>query len=942
VPPFLIKATLPVIKILDFEGANQMNFRRICSALCLLSMLSGVALGLPGLAKGADTVAAVVSPAASARSSEPDSARLPASVRPTNYSLTFEPDAKSFTFKGTENINLTISAQTNAIVLNAADLTISEATIKTPKNGALNAAIELQPATERVRLSFKVALAPGQYQLSVRFKGILNDQLRGFYRSAYVDEKGTTKYMFVTQMEPTDARRMFPCFDEPAFKSTFQVTAIVDPQFTVISNAPVLKTDRQQGSGKKIVYFDKTPVMSSYLVALVVGDLKGSQTKTVNNIPITVWTTPGKELLAECALNTAAEILPVQERYFGIPYPGKKLDLIALPDFGAGAMENLGAITFRESRLLLDSRTGTNFLKRVIANIEAHEMAHQWFGDLVTMQWWDDLWLNEAFATWMATKTVNTMHPEWRALARSVETRNFAMGDDQLQSTRAIHADVANPSDAVEMFDGITYEKGASILRMLEVFVGEETFQKGIHDYLSSHAFGNAETEELWQAIATATGDNVSVPEMMKPWVYQSGFPLVVLDQQSPDRELKLEQKRFFAAADAPSSKALWQIPVTFRTLPSAASGKAQSSSSTAEPKAPSKLLTEAQGNLEAGELKSVAFANKDGSGFYRVMYAQQDFQTLCDRFDRLSAEERLAFISDTRALALAGKIPVENLLNLMLKIKDETDPLVLLGLVRLVNSPYTSMNSATLPAYQHFVQSLLSPLKERLSWDAKDGEPELNKDLRAEVVTTLGTYGQDKQTIDEAVDKYHQYIQDSKTTSPDIVTAMLTIVAFNGGETEYDEMLAAWQSARAPEDEKRFLQCLTHFRKPEVVSKVLALIVSGKIRGQDAPSILGNLLEHLDTQHQTWEFTKTNWEKLVKQFPPTSMRHVAGACENFHHKNDEQNLKGFFANHKVPFGESALARALEDVHINVLYEERYANRVRQWISVHDAASAKQ
>ncbi|HEY9757900.1 MAG TPA: M1 family metallopeptidase [Oculatellaceae cyanobacterium] len=925
-----------------------MKLRKICSSLCLLSMLTSITSSQPSSAKGSDTVAAVVSASANSKPVEQDSVRLPLYVRPTNYALTFEPDAKSFTFKGTANINITISAQTSVIVLNAADLTISDASIRTPRDGLQNATVQLDAAKEQAQLSFKSQLAPGQYVLNLRFKGSLNDQLRGFYRSAYVDEKGATKYMFVTQMEPTDARRMFPCFDEPAFKSTFQITAVVDPQYTVISNAPVAKTERQ-GNGKKIVAFDKTPVMSSYLVALIVGDLKASQTKTANGIPITVWTTPGKESLAECALNTAVEILPVQEKYFGIPYPGKKLDLIALPDFGAGAMENLGAITFRESRLLLDSKTGTNFLKRVIAGIEAHEMAHQWFGDLVTMQWWDDLWLNEAFATWMATKTVNTIRPEWRALARSVETRNFAMGDDQLQSTRPIHAHVANPSDAIEMFDGITYEKGASILRMLEVFVGEETFQKGIHDYLSSHAFGNAKTEELWGAIATASGGNVSVLELMKPWVYQPGFPLLSITQQSPDREIKLEQKRFFAASDAPNSKTLWQIPISFHPLQSQLQSSQTQSVSTAaatstavEQRVQTKLLTEAQGGLEAGDLKNVAFANKDGSGFYRVMYAQQDFQTICAKFAQLSAEERLSFISDTHALAVSGKIPVENLLNLLLKVKDENDPLVLLNLVRLFDLPYPSMNAESMPAYQRFVQVHLSPLKDRLGWDAKDGEPELNKDLRSEVLTQLGTYGQDKKTIEEAFEKYRRYMQDSKSVSPDVVTAMLTAVAFNGSDAEYDEMIAAWKSAKAPEDEKRFLQSLTHFRKPDIVSKVLALIVSGQIRSQDAPSILGSLIEHFDTQHQAWEFTKANWTRLVKQFPPTSMRHVAGACMYFHRKSDEQELKSFFATHKVPFGESTLARALEDVHINVLYEERYANRVRQWIANHDASSPKQ
>ena len=932
-----------------------MTFRKICSSLCLVSLLSTSLVAKAG-APGA--VASVVSTAtAKAKESDGDSSlRLPRFALPVHYDLQFEPDMKTFTFKGSEQITIVVSSETKTLVLNAAELSISDASIvqaldvasgmsvlpggterKVLVQGTIQRpTIELDAAKELVKLQFKSALAPGRYVLNCHFKGSLNDDLRGFYRSAYVDN-GVTHFLCATQMEPTDARRMFPSFDEPDFKATYQITATVDSNLTAISNAPIAKTDKQ-GNGKKVVKFEVTPKMSSYLVALIIGDLKSSATKVSNGIPITVWTTPGKEHLAEYALNTAAEILPVQEKYFGIPYPGKKLDLIALPDFDAGAMENLGAITFREARLLVDNKTGTSFLKRTIASIEAHEMAHQWFGDLVTMRWWDDLWLNEAFATWMATKTVNIIHPEWRFLAKFVGVRNDAMGDDQLQSTRAIHAHVSNPAQAVEMFDGITYEKGASILRMLEVFVGVDTFQKGIHDYLSSHAFGNAMTEELWKAIATASGDSVAVPEVMKAWVYQAGFPLLTVGAQAPEQPVNLDQSRYFEASDAPASKTLWQIPIVFHRLGDAVNTKA-SSQSVDSNAADTKLLATVHDTFEPAAGKGSLFANKDGSGFFRVRYAQQDFRAIADKFALLSPEERLAFLSDTGALAESGKVPVENILDLLLKIRDEKDPLVLAQLVIVLKSPYTSMNADSMAAYQKLVCSLLGPLKQQYGWQATDGEPELTKDLRIEVLKLLGTYGQDKATITEANDRYHQYMHDHSSVNPDLVPAILNIVAFNGAQPEYDEMETAWKSSKAPEDEKRFLRTLTEFKRSELIAKTLDLVVSGQIRAQDSPGILGSMLEQVESQEQAWAFTKQNWVKILKLFPPTSMRKVAASCSEFYRKKDEQDLKSFFATHKVPFAASAVARSLESVHIKVLYEERYANRVRQWVATRAAGN---
>jgi puromycin-sensitive aminopeptidase len=931
-----------------------MTFRKICCSLSLVSVLVSTNFGVLRAEAGTpDAVSTVVSTSKAKTETSEASLRLPKTTTPAHYNLIFEPDLKSFTFLGTEQIALDVAAETSVITLNAAELTITDAALTSghataasmtelPGGGTENktliegtvqhATVEMDAEKELVHLQFKAPLAPGKYVLSCKFKGRLNDELRGFYRSAYVDQKGVTHFLATTQMEPTDARRMFPSFDEPSFKASYQITAIIDAAYTAISNAPVA-TDEKNAAGKRVVKFESTPKMSSYLVALIVGELKPTATKTANGVPITVWTTPGKEHLGEYALNTATEILPAEEGYFGIPYPGKKLDLIALPDFDAGAMENLGAITFREALLLVDNKTGTNFLKRTIASITAHEMAHQWVGDLVTMRWWDDLWLNEAFATWMATKTVNKIRPEWRFLAKSVETRNFAMSEDQLASTRAIHAHVSNPSQAVEMFDGITYEKGASILRMLECFVSEKTFQKGIHDYLTSHAYNNATTEELWEAIAAASGGSVPVPEIMKPWVYQPGFPLVTLSAQEPGKSITLEQSRFFEASDAKASNSLWRIPMVFHPLGAPVASNVPTGGASSESAAVNnKLLSGQQDSYTIADAKSVAFANKDGSGFFRVRYAQPDFDAIAAKFSSLAPEERMVLLSDTGALSVSGKIPVENRLNLLLKIRDEKDLLVLSEIVGAFDSPYTSMTPDTMPAYQAFVSNNLRLLKKDLGWDAKPGEKDLAKDLRAAVLNMLGTYGQDKETISEAFTYYHKYMADHSSLNPDVVPSILQIVAYNGTLKDYEEIEKGWRTAKAPEDEKRMLRTLAVFRNPELVAKTLDLIVSGQIRGQDSPGVLSSLLSHYDTQEQSWQFVKQNWNKILKLFPPTSMRHVASACSTFYRPKDEKDLVAFFGSHKVPFGDSAVSRALEDVHISVLYHEQSDAAIQKWV----------
>src|SRR5262245_23371397 len=381
----------------------------------------------------------------------------------------------------------------------------------------------MDESTERCRLALASPAARGRWRLRLTFRGILNDKLRGFYRSIYKDPSGVTHTMAATQFEATDARRAFPCWDEPALKAVFAVTLAIDPALTAVSNTAIV--NERMEAGRKIVTFADTIKMSTYLVAFVVGDLESTDAVTVGRTPLRVWCVPGKRHLAAFGQAIAADSLRFFEEYYGLPYPSDKLDLLAIPDFAAGAMENLGAITFRETALLVDEEAASHTELERVADVVAHENAHMWFGDLVTMTWWNGIWLNEAFATFMEILAVDDWKPEWKRWTTFGVSRAAAFTVDGLHSTRPIEFPVRAPRDADAMFDVLTYEKGASVLRMLEQYLSPSVFREGVRDYLKTHRFDNADTGDLWAALGRAA--HQPIPTVMDGWIFQPGYPLV-------------------------------------------------------------------------------------------------------------------------------------------------------------------------------------------------------------------------------------------------------------------------------------------------------------------------------------------------------------------------------------------------------------------------------
>ena len=447
----------------------------------------------------------------------------------------------------------------------------------------------------------------GRWRLKLTFTGVLNDKLRGFYRSKYKNAEGEWRWLAATQFEATDARRAFPCWDEPAFKAVFSSTLVVDPALRVVSNTAVAE-ERVEG-GKKVVRFADTIPMSTYLVAFIVGELESTDPVMVGKTPLRAWCVPGKKGLTAFGRDIGAFSLGLFEEYYGRKYPGDKLDLIAIPDFAAGAMENLGAITFRETALLVDEAAATHAERQRVADVVAHENAHMWFGDLVTMGWWNGLWLNEAFATFMEMLAVDAWKPEWKRWTTFGVSRQSALWVDGLRSSRPIEFPVEAPKDADAMFDVLTYEKGASVLRMLEQYIGPEVFRDGVRRYLDRHAFGNTETTDLWRALGEAS--ELPIPAVMDGWIFHPGYPLIDV-QRTAEGRLVLRQRRFLylGAEPGPAEETVWQTPVQLRFL-----GKTEDRPERA-------LLSGGEAVTHDTAGADAALVNAGGHGFYRVRYA--------------------------------------------------------------------------------------------------------------------------------------------------------------------------------------------------------------------------------------------------------------------------------------------------------------------------------
>ena len=846
---------------------------------------------------------------------EPRSHRLPTSVIPERYEIRLTPDLIQWSFAGEVKVAVDVRQGVREVILNAAELSIQSVSIGRADGVVFHGSAQLDGDNEQAVLNFPEILAPGKYWLQIQFTGVLNDKLHGFYRSLYKGADGQEKPLASTQFESTDARRAFPCWDEPAFKAVYQVTLVIDEKLTAISNARVVNERGLKGTEKKEVIFADSMKMSTYLVAFIVGDFEATEPVEADGIELRVLAVPGKKKLADFAVAIGKASLEHFSQYYGIPYPGDKLDLIAIPDFASGAMENLGAITFRETALLVDPDKATRAELERVADVVSHENAHMWFGDLVTMQWWNGLWLNEAFATFMEMLAVDAWKPEWRRWDSFAVSRAAAMQVDGLKSTRPIEFPVERPEEAAGMFDVLTYEKGASVLRMLEQYLGAAKFRDGIRLYLQKHAYANAETTDLWDALEESTKQPVRA--LMDSWIFQPGYPLVSVETSG--RTIRVSQQIFRYLQDGSDSERRWHVPIFLRAgTPAGVVNKTL-------------LLTEKEQQVEFDAPANWVVVNAGAHGFYRVRYSQELLAALRQggMTTQLTAVERFGLVNDGWAATLAGIVSLSDYLELIDQLAGETDVNVWTTMIASFHQLHRILDNVQCKKLAQRLLVVLSPALERLGWSVRPGEDELIGQLRGDLISALGTVADDAATQDRARALFADYEHNRDSVDRNLLPALVAILAHTGGTAEYEKFFAGFENAQTPQDETRYLFALANFADAGLIDRTLDLTINGKVRTQNSPYLMRGALLNKHGRERAWSFMKAHWNEMNRLFPDNAIPRMCEGVVGLVSAELEKDVVSFFLAHPVKQGSKQIEQHLERLRVAVACQELWRSLLR-------------
>ncbi len=822
-------------------------------------------------------------------------------IEPINYDLTFTPDLQKFVFNGIESILVDCKKQTNKITMNCAEIKIKSCSIRV-NDQIIKTKIKTDEKKEQLQIKLPRKIK-GKATITIEFQGILNDRLLGFYRSQYKQGKNT-KYLATTQFEAADARRAFPCWDEPEAKATFDIAIIADNKFSAISNMPI-KSKKKLGN-KTIYKFQKTPIMSTYLIYLGVGEFEYLKGK-VGKVQIRVVTTKGNKSKGKYSLELGKKLLTSYEKYFGIKYPLPKLDLIAVPDFAAGAMENWGAITFRETILLYDPKTSSTRTKQFIAEVISHEIAHQWFGNLVTMKWWNDLWLNESFATFMATKFVDRFYPEWNLWDQFVDdAMNTAMGLDALKTTHPIDVVVKSPAEIREIFDAISYDKGGCILRMLENYVGEKNFQQGLKKYLSDFKYKNAAGQDLWNAIGKSS--NMPVSSMVNSWLRQPGFPQIEVSQKNSS--LTLKQKRFLMEPTKKDQKGLWHIPVTFGL------GKNKKTI----------LLNKKSTTVRVPKIPGFV-VNSGRTGFYRVAYDEStllDLKMLVDQ-KRIDPIDRWAIQNDLFALCVAGKEDVRNYLDFSDAYFDDDSYLSRTNVANNLNFLYllTFFEDYT-EEIRGYAINYFRKILHDLGWDPKKADKHTDAFLRGFAIFALGKLGDDS-VIEEAKCRFKKFLKKPSSLHPDIKEPVFSLVAWSGNSQTHSKLKSLYKKANTTEEKLRFLSAMCSFRDEKLLLKTLNFSQTPDVRSQNMQLPIMKVAANPYGRNILWPWLKKNWKQLSKKvgYGNPLFNRIVASIALVADDSMQKDIRQFFKANPTPGTERTQAQTLEKIRIHSKFLRR-------------------
>lgn len=817
-------------------------------------------------------------------------------VFPVNYVLEFEPIFKNFTFIGKEIITVECKDSVNTIIMHCAEIKIKSCRVI--NNDVIQKAVTKTDANKEELVIIIKNKIKGRAFIEIEFTGELNDRLLGFYRSQY-KQNGKTKYLATTQFEAADARRAFPCWDEPEAKATFEISIIAENKFTAISNMPIMSKKRLKN--KMLYKFAKTPIMSTYLIYLGVGEFE-YLTGKIGKVQVRVITTKGNKSKGKYSLELGKKLLSSYEKYFGIKYPLPKLDLIAIPDFAAGAMENWGAITFRETILLYDPKTSSTRTKQYIAEVISHEIAHQWFGNLVTMKWWNDLWLNESFATFMATKFVDKFYPEWDLWNQFVDdAMNNAMALDSLKNTHPIDVKVNSTSEIREIFDAISYDKGGCVLRMLEHYVGESNFQKGLKKYLAGFKYKNAEGKDLWDAIGKIS--KMPVRSMVQTWLKQPGFPVVEIEKR--DSVLHLKQRRYVLESDEKSTKGLWSIPLSIGL----------------QNELFQKLFTKKSMSVKLSKDNIGFIANFGRKGFYRVKYDEDtliDLKMLIDQ-KQIPAIDRWAIQNDLFSLCVSGDETVRNYLDFSDAYYDEDSYLATVNVAHNLTSLYfRAFDEDFSEQIRNYTVKYLKKILHDLGWDPKKTDKHTDALMRGFVIFTLGKLNDEEVTI-ESENRYKQFLKNQNSLPPDLVEPVCSVMAWNGNSKTHAELTRLYRNAKTTEEKLRFLGAMCSFKDPKLLLKSLNFSQTSEVRSQNMQLPIMKVAGNPYGKKILWPWLKNNWPKLSKKVGRGNplFNRIVASISSIADDSMEKEIRQFFKKNPTPGTERTQEQTLERIRIN-------------------------